>query len=130
MTSYTLDMKKLQAIDPDATADQLLQYLAQTMEGKAKQKMEGARHGRIYTFDGVEHQASAPGEAPAVLTGNLKNSIIAQPEGPDTWAVLVGTEYAAPLEYGTQKMAARPFMLPSFEETTQLIPSDWLEENL
>ena len=31
--------------------------------------------GRIYNINGKKHQASAPGEAPAILSGDLKNSV-------------------------------------------------------
>jgi HK97 gp10 family phage protein len=65
------------------------------------------------------HQASAPGEAPASDTGNLANSIdasimeirIAQLEG----KVAVNAEYGPDLEFGTVKMAARPFLGPAAE---------------
>lgn len=60
---------------------------------------------------------SEPGSYPAVDTSNLVNSIEAEPDniGGLTWIVATNTEYAEPLEYGTGKMAPRPFFVPSFE---------------
>lgn len=117
MTRYILNMEKLKAINPDATAGQLVQYLAQTMEGDVKDHFS-------------TKSPSDPGDPPGVDTGNLKNSIVAKPETPEQWAVLAGADYAAWLEYGTEAIAPRPFMLPAFERTIHAIPSDWLEENL
>jgi len=45
--------------------------------GEIKTTLSGGRHGRSYVVSrtGRLHVASAPGEAPASLTGNLRNSI-------------------------------------------------------
>lgn len=61
------------------------------------------------------HTASAPGEAPAVDTGRLRQSIVANKLDPGHWQVGTNVEYALHLEYGTRKMSARPFMRPAFE---------------
>lgn len=61
------------------------------------------------------HVASAPGEAPAVDMGLLSNSIRVERTELLTAEVSAGTEYAEPLEFGTVKMAARPFMGPGAE---------------
>lgn len=46
-------------------------------EGKVKKKLSArpARTGRIYIIKGRPHQASAPGEPPAPITGKLRQSI-------------------------------------------------------
>lgn len=59
------------------------------------------------------HQASAPGEAPAVDYGVLINSVQTDMIRDDLGLVYEGTEYAAPLEYGTVHMAPRPHMTPA-----------------
>jgi HK97 gp10 family phage protein len=61
------------------------------------------------------HKASAPGEAPATDTGGLWQSIDADIDG-KTAEVVAKSEYAHLLEFGTQKMEARPFMLPAVEK--------------
>lgn len=71
---------------------------------------------------------SSPGMPPAVDTGNLKNSVVAVPVDPLTWRLLVGAEYGADLEYGTGKMAARPYVLPAVERTVTRLPGDLAAE--
>lgn len=58
---------------------------------------------------------SAPGDAPAVDTGNLANSISTERVNEAEWHLNVDAAYAEVLEYGTKKMAARPFVLPAVE---------------
>jgi hypothetical protein len=69
--------------------------------------------GRAYERKTVTHVASAPGEPPAPDTGRLRNStqseVLATPDGA-LGIVSVNTEYAAALELGTDKIAARPFI--------------------
>lgn len=70
--------------------------------------------GRVYRRRGVEHQASAPGEAPASDTGRLARSITVRPDEARTAATVnASTEYAAPLEFGTQRVEPRPYMRPA-----------------
>lgn len=63
-----------------------------------------------------DHRASSPGDPPAVDTGRLRGSIrVVDMSGPARVHVRVGTnvKYAPMLEYGTRRMAARPFMQPA-----------------
>jgi HK97 gp10 family phage protein len=74
----------------------------------------GAKTGRVYQRRGVVHQASAPGQPPASDTGRLVNSIVTSYDIEQlSGTVQAGTEYAPYLEYGTAKMAPRPFMRPA-----------------
>ena len=87
------------------------------LEGAVKISMSATAHsGRRYG----KHQASAPGETPAVDTGNLANSIntvlASSSETQAESQVGTGVEYAEPLEFGTSKMEARPFMRPGYDE--------------
>jgi HK97 gp10 family phage protein len=71
---------------------------------------DGQKTGRVYKRGAVEHQASAPGEAPASDTGQLVNSITTEyDEEALVGKIGVHTGYAGFLEFGTQKMAPRPF---------------------
>lgn len=76
-----------------------------------------------------EQQPSPPGETPGVDTSALKNSVAYEP-GDDPWTQIVhdGVEYGVHLEYGTEKMAARPWLLPAVEQTAAMIPPEWLQE--
>ena len=76
--------------------------------------MDGKKTGRIYRRRGVEHQASAPGEAPASDTGRLVQSAHSEFDPADlSGEAIWSTEYAKPLEYGTAKMAPRPYARPA-----------------
>ncbi len=82
-------------------------------EGRVKDALSQAGSGQMYRIEGRQHQASAPGEAPTVLSGDLRASIthFVGIVG-NTVAGIVSTnmEYAPALEFGTRKMAPRPFM--------------------
>jgi HK97 gp10 family phage protein len=66
------------------------------------------------------HRASAPGETPAIDTGALANSFQTRMTGRTEGEVSVHVEYAAALEFGSAKMAARPFLTPA-------VKSEWPE---
>ena len=62
------------------------------------------------------HTASAPGQPPMTDTGRLVNSIEFDKLGDLTATVGSKLAYAPYLEYGTSRMAARPFFRPAIEE--------------
>ena len=80
--------------------------------------------GRLYkaTKSGLKHQASAPGEAPAVDSGELISRIIFDI---GDMKVEIGAEAGAPydifLEEGTDKMEARSWLAPAVEKHQQAI---------
>jgi HK97 gp10 family phage protein len=78
--------------------------------------LRGSKSGRVYG----RHQASAPGEAPASDTGRLVQSIRVDFQ-PNALAgrVVAGTDYAKKLEFGTVKIAPRPFMTPAVNNVKQ-----------
>lgn len=76
----------------------------------------GPKTGQVYRRGNVTHQASAPGQAPATDTGRLVNNIYFERLGATTAAVGSTLVYAEHLEYGTRKMAARPFFRPAVEK--------------
>lgn len=93
------------------------------VEETAKKSIaDGDKSGRIYKRGNVLHRSSAAGEAPASDTGRLMNSIIgdvdrsALSNGLLEGKVVAKTKYANWLEFGTIKMAARPFMHPALEK--------------
>ena len=76
--------------------------------------MDGQKTGRIYRRRGVEHQASAPGEAPASDTGRLVQSAHSEFDPADlSGEAIWSTDYAEDLEFGTSKMAPRPYARPA-----------------
>lgn len=85
-----------------------------TLELESLVKLEhtsGTRSGRIRK-DG--HQASARGEAPAVDTGYLLNSIFSDFPNKGTGIVGIGAEYAVYLE--SPEYLHRPFVNPAIEK--------------
>lgn len=72
--------------------------------------------GREYPRGAKTHRASAPGDGPAVDRGDLVKSIQARKIGDGHYRVGVREPYAIFLEFGTRKMAARPFVRPAVEK--------------
>lgn len=74
------------------------------------------KSGRLVMRGAALHRASAAGEPPAVETGRLQASVRAQVDL-DGLGAEVGTalDYGALLEFGTRKIAARPWLFPAFE---------------
>lgn len=65
------------------------------------------------SISGKGHIASLPGQPPNRDTGHLDTNIEAYRTGPLKAEVKSKAEYAAALEYGTSKMAERPYMRPA-----------------
>ncbi|MEC9067814.1 MAG: HK97-gp10 family putative phage morphogenesis protein [Pseudomonadota bacterium] len=62
---------------------------------------------------GANHVPSLPGEPPNADTGHLHTSIHAESAGPLKAVSVADADYSAALEFGTSKMAERPFMRPA-----------------
>ena len=79
-------------------------------------RMSDAQSGRIYKRGAKIHQASAPGEAPAIDTGALANSIQVTPYGRTGAMIYTTMQYADVLEFGGVKVAPRPYMGPAIDK--------------
>lgn len=104
------------------------------VRNRVLEKLSGARSGRQYRVPGTNrfYTASAPGEAPAVATGRLRQSIQAQierREGGVVGMVGSGLDYAVYLELGTRAMAPRSFLRPAVEEARpeleRILSEEW-----
>lgn len=77
------------------------------------------------SVSGKNHKPSQPGEAPNQDTGVLGNNIETVRRELLVVEVSSNAPYSTPLEFGTSKMAARPFMAPARDkkrkEAEQLI---------
>lgn len=82
--------------------------------------LRGPKTGKVYKRGSVSHQASAPGEAPANDTGRLVAQTVTGPTKKGAF-IASRANYAAALELGTRKMAARPAMVPAVEENRKAI---------
>lgn len=114
------------------------------VEATAKNLVRQPGQGRVYTHylwtdnqgrlrKGRErpapHRASAPGDPPASDTGRLMGSIQSGMVG-DGFRneVTAATEYARWLEFGTLKMAARPFMKPAIDQNRKPVLKILIQE--
>lgn len=92
------------------------------------------KSGRVYKRQGRDHQASAPGEPPAIDEAQLIASFEFKKETAYRAVVSIGgtrAPYAVYLEYGTAHMAARPFwgkaietVRPAYNERVRAILDD------
>ena len=73
------------------------------------------KSGRIYKRGKKFHTASAPGQAPATDSGNLVSSIMPAMADDLTGEIMLN-DYGVYLEFGTNRIAARPFIIPSLDE--------------
>lgn len=99
---------------PQAVSD-ICEKSAKAIGADAIASMGEPKHGRIYTTpEGKEHQASAPGESPAIDIGLLAD-IQTEQDGRTRWVTYTTAEYGAALEFGstTQGIAPRPFFTPA-----------------
>lgn len=79
----------------------------------------GPKTGKIYLIKRggrkYRHQASAPGEYPANMTGNLRRGVRFEVRGDRQLVFGAEADYAPYLERGTRNMADRPFLYKSIK---------------
>lgn len=81
--------------------------------------------GRTYSRgQGRVHVASSPGYPPNVDSASLRNSMHWEQTGPLETTIYVGVEHGEWLEFGTSRIAPRPFMRPAFEDAQRRIEQD------
>lgn len=115
----------------NASIARTMNFVAQSTAQRAKQKIRsGPKTGRVYRRNGRLHQASAPGQSPADLSGALAGSITftKMTDTPGSFATAGSNlSYATTLEFGGFSefdgravwVESRPFLLPAFEEAIQ-----------
>lgn len=111
--------KKLGGTEGKAAVMRGLKAGAFLIQSTAQQSiLAGGKTGKQYG----KHRASAPGEAPASDTGTLVRGITARVGSePLSYEVHSVADYAGFLEYGTSKMAARPYMQPAATKSADKI---------
>lgn len=119
-------LAQLKALGDDAeqvTID-TMNLIAVLTQGIAKKGISrGPKSGKVYRRGpgrnlSATHQASAPGQYPASDTGQLAKFVLVDKATPGNMTAIVGTnvQYGPMLEFGTSRMAARPWLLPSFTQ--------------
>ena len=105
--------------DADEVVLKTITDLAVTTQSLARKGIQrGPKSGITYRRGNVSHQASAPGQYPATDTGRLASSVQFELPSPGSMTAVVGTNimYGPMLEFGTSRMAARPWLMPSFTQ--------------
>lgn len=100
----------------------VVQTTTKAVHSRVKEAMREPKTGRVY----VNHIASAPGEAPAVDTSLLINSL--KEHFDDLTGIAYSPiDYAVDLEFGTPRIAPRPFYIPAAENEIENFISRILE---
>lgn len=118
----TLGPEELEKLRPKAELG--VERAARYLVNAIKRLLTGPRTGRVYPVGrrGRVHQASAPGEPPATLTGKLRQSIAQSDPIWDGWSVTVDVGSALPysrrLEWGGVdrrgvRILPRPYFAPA-----------------
>ena len=110
----------------DQTAPKRMMEATNEVRNTVLTTLSGNRSGRTYYVPGTRksYTASSPGQAPATVTSELRQSVKASTEGNGRSVigkVKATSKHALPLEFGTKNMAARPFMKPSFDKSLDAI---------
>ena len=98
-----------------ARATRLVRRTASDIAADTRTSMGGLKHGRKYTRGGKTHQASAPGEAPAIETpeGGYAQTIRTAKVDDLTSAVGTDDPRGPALELGGRRVASRPHLGPA-----------------
>jgi HK97 gp10 family phage protein len=109
MTGVEAHLRKLRDIRD--IEDEKTMALLETGELIRQEAMRSIREG---TVRGYGHVPSRPGETPKGDTGELELGIVVRPRASGKTVEVVSTApYSIALEFGTHKMAERPFMRPA-----------------
>lgn len=108
-------------------ARDMLLGLVRDYERILQESFRGQKTGRLYRVSktGPLHQASAPGEPPAILTGRLRQSVVFElTERGDGIEAVIGSsvkDYPAMLEFGTSRMEPRPAWIPALDLLRKIV---------
>ena len=113
-------LQRLSAQLADLTGDAndvMLEVVTRVANDTRKEAVQGIQRGPASgraRADGS--RASAPGQYPMSDTGRLANGVVAKLPTAGSMSAMVGTNivYGRYLEFGTSRMAARPWLLRSF----------------
>jgi len=117
--AYLKRLQRLQGGDVDRVIGQALFVGGNRIQVEAQVSITAG------SVSGKNHTPSLPGQAPNQDTGVLGNNIETVQKDPLLVEVSSNAPYAADLELGTSKMAARPYMAPARDakrkEVTNLV---------
>lgn len=140
MMEFNLDLKefnqamneKLKKVSSESIS-RTLKICCEKMRGEILQGMaDTPRNNDITYYSGkngtIEHHPSLPGNPPAPDTGNLRASIhytLGETENGCIARIGTDVEYGKHLEFGTSRMAPRPWLKPALDAN-----EDFIKESL
>lgn len=95
----------------EAEAAELVSETIDRVVENIEDAMELPKFGNVYG----NHQASEPGEPPAIDTGDLVDSVRTSMESPTSGTIEYTSDHAAAMEYGTVYIEPRPFLRPALD---------------
>jgi HK97 gp10 family phage protein len=115
-----IDVTKLEGTHKRALKRALNEIGSEVVRETARLIKAGPKTGKVYTFKGRPHQASAPGEAPATRSGRLADSGNYKVKNWQEMTVGETAPYAGFLENGTRgRMAPRPHLIKAINNKAQ-----------
>lgn len=93
----------------------LVRKTASDINADVRVSMGGTKHGRTYKRGGKTYRASAPGEPPAIDTGDYAQTFHTEAVDDLTRAVGTSDPRGPALELGGGHIEARPHVGPAFE---------------
>lgn len=102
----------------NSSVDKVINAAALDVRSEVQTSMRGPKSGRTYRVPGTKktYTASAPGEAPAIPTGTLRSSIQVEFIALNHRRVGSNSDHALPMEIGTRRMKARPYLRPALDK--------------
>jgi hypothetical protein len=117
-------MDRLLAAEPGIVGA-WLDGVAEQIVSEIKLSFGTSPAGRAYQVGpNTMHIASQPGYPPNVDTGNLRASMRWERDGAYRRVIMDGTEYGYQLEFGSSRVAPRPFVRPVFQVWRRRIGAD------
>jgi len=115
------DLKRVGKISDELLVDALNDIAMDTQQNAVDGIKRGPASGKTYKRGGKTHKASAPGQYPMSDTGLLMGNIKVNKATESKPMAIVGTnvKYGEHLEFGTSKMAKRPWLLRSFRKAAK-----------
>ena len=121
-TEFAATAKKI-AKQANIDVDQILAAGAIETQSAAQQSiLSHLSKGEIYKRGSITHQASTAGNPPNSDTGTLvKNITVEKIKGGYDVGSRKGAPWGLWLEFGTSKVAARPWLLPAYEKAIKSV---------
>jgi len=115
--AHSARLKRLRGAAMTREVGKAIKVAADLIEGEAENSITaGSSSGQVRGSKHA-HTPSRPGEAPNNEFGDLIKGIVTAKTGPLSAEVRSEAPHAVPLEFGTSKMAERPYMRPAAART-------------